>query len=313
MRVEAVLSDHPLATMRTIEESQWRASQRQHANDLQPILKAQRGRRARAKKHPVVDFLFTYYSFRPGHLIQWSPGYGVVLENAREEFAQRRYWVSGDAGEDSRLSLSAMGKRQRREVFWIHELLKAVTQRRANFGCYGLHEWAMVYRQSASSVRHAGFPLRLSEQEIVGVVENQSLCCSHYDAFRFFTQQARPLNNLSPTLESRLDSEQPGCLHTNMDLYKWAYKLSPWISSDLLKDAFFLAMEIRELDMRASPYELSALGLRPVLIETAAGRELYEREQRKFAHKAEPIRERLLKAAGRLVACLEKAGRMQPL
>ena len=112
--------------MRTIEESQWRASQRQHANDLQPILKAQRGRRARAEKHPVVDFLFTYYSIRPGHRIQWSTGYGVGLENAREEFAQRRYWVSGDAGEDSRLSLSAMGKRQRREVFWIHELLKAV-------------------------------------------------------------------------------------------------------------------------------------------------------------------------------------------
>jgi len=299
--------------MRIIPESQWRASQRQHALDLQPVLEAQRDRRARAQKHPVVDFLFTYYSFRPGHLIQWSPGYGVVLENSREEFTRRRYWVADDTSEGSRLNLVTMGRRQRRELFWIHEMLKTVTKRRANFGCYGLHEWAMVYRQSASSVRHAGFPLRLSESEIAELVESQTICCSHYDAFRFFTQQARPLNNLSPTLESRIHSEQPGCLHTNMDLYKWSYKLSPWIDSDLLKDAFFLAMEIRELDMRASPYDLSCLGLIPVQIETENGRDLYEQEQRRFALKAQPIRERLLGAAEILVACLGRAKMMQPV
>ena len=112
--------------MRIIPESQWRASQRQHALDLQPVLEAQRGRRARAQNHPVVDFLFTYYSFRPGHLMQWSPGYGVVLKNSREEFSRRRYWVAANAIKDSRLSLSAMGKRQRRELIWINEMLKAV-------------------------------------------------------------------------------------------------------------------------------------------------------------------------------------------
>ena len=299
--------------MRTIPESQWRANQRQHALDLQPVLEAQRGRRARAEKHPVLDFLFTYYSFRPGHLIQWSPGYGVVLKNSSDEFAHRRYWVADNNTEDSRLKLAAMGRRQRREIFWIHEMLKAVTERRAHFGCYGLHEWAMVYRQSASSVRHAGFPLRLRESEIAELVESQAICCSHYDAFRFFTKKARPLNNLSPTLESRIHSEQPGCLHTNMDLYKWSYKLSPWIDSDLLKDAFFLAMEIRELDMRASPYDLSCLGLSPVQIETETGRDLYKQEQRRCALKAQPIRKRLLKASGILIACMGRARTMQPV
>ena len=34
-------------------------------------------------KHPVHDFLFTYYSFRPAQLRRWSPGYGVVLADAR--------------------------------------------------------------------------------------------------------------------------------------------------------------------------------------------------------------------------------------
>jgi hypothetical protein len=298
--------------MRTFTESQWREQVRLHSLDLLPVVEAQRDRRARAQLHPVIDFLFTYYSFRPGQLIQWSPGVGVVLENAQGEFSARRYWVAGEGGTAS-LNLAAMSGRQRREVFWIYELLQAVTQRRANFGCYGLHEWAMVYRQPASAVRHAGFPLRLREEEVAEFVDGQSLCCSHYDAFRFFTRQARPLNNLSPTLENRIETEQAGCLHTNMDLYKWSYKLSPWISSDLLRDAFFLAMEIRELDMRASPYDLSGLGYDPVPVETVDGRAVYEREQRRFALKAEPIRARLLRAAGELAACLGEAGQEEPV
>ncbi len=290
--------------MRTLEDNEWREQARMHSVQLLPVVVAQRDRRARAQLHPVIDFLFTYYSFRPGQLMQWSPGHGVVLENARDEFSSRRYWVS--EGGKAWLSPAAMSGRQRREVFWIHELLKAVTQRRANFGCYGLHEWAMVYRQPASAVRHAGFPLRLSEKEVAEFVDSQSLCCSHYDAFRFFTREVQPRNNLCPTLENRIETEQPGCLHTNMDLYKWSYKLSPWISSGILRDAFFLAMEIRELDMRASPYELSSLGYDPIPVETVDGRVVYEREQRRFALKAEPIRERLLQAAGELAVGLGK-------
>ena len=297
--------------MRTLKDNEWREQARVHSLYLLPVVESRRDRSARAQLHPVVDFLFTYYSFRPGQLMQWSPGHGVVLENAQDQFSSCRYWISGDG--TARLNLAAMSGRQRREVFWIHELLKAVTQRRANFGCYGLHEWAMVYRQPASTVRHVGFPLRLSEKEIAEFVESQSLCCSHYDAFRFFTREAQPLNNSSPTIGSRIETEQPGCLHTNMDLYKWSYKLSPWISSDLLRDAFFLAMEIRELDMRASPYDLSSLGYAPVPIETVDGREVYEREQRRFALKAEPIRARLLRAAGELAACLGEAGQEEPV
>ena len=33
-------------------------------------------RRQRGVKHPVHDFLFTYYSFRPAQLRRWSPGFG---------------------------------------------------------------------------------------------------------------------------------------------------------------------------------------------------------------------------------------------
>ena len=65
--------------------------------------------------------------------------------------------------------------------------------------------------------------------------------------------------------------EQPGCLHASMDLYKWAYKLSPATPGELVADCFELAVEIRELDMRASPYDLRAHGYEPVAIETAGG------------------------------------------
>ena len=48
-----------------------------------------------------------------------------------------------------------------------------------------------------------------------------------------------------------------------MDLYKWCYKLGPLIESELLMDCLELAADARELDMRASPYDLSATtGLR---------------------------------------------------
>ena len=54
-----------------------------------------------------------------------------------------------------------------------------------------------------------------------------------------------------------------------MDLYKWAYKFYPWTPSDLIADAFELAVEIREIDMRASPYDLGVYGFEPITIEIA--------------------------------------------
>ena len=41
---------------------------------------------ARGEKHPVVDFLFEYYRFRPSWLKRWHPGPDVILlgETARD-------------------------------------------------------------------------------------------------------------------------------------------------------------------------------------------------------------------------------------
>ena len=78
-------------------------------------------------------------------------------------------------------------------------------------------------------------PLRLGATGTDTVVEAEvagPLRCSHFDAFRFFTPEAAPRNAGSPSRATQQDWEQPGCLHANMDLYKWSYKLSPLIDSE---------------------------------------------------------------------------------
>jgi hypothetical protein len=123
--------------------------------------------------------------------------------------------------------------------------------------------------------------------------------CSHFDAYRFFTEPARPLNSLHPSRSSQVDLEQPGCLHATMDLYKWSYKLAPLVSSSLVAGCFELARDVRLLDMQASPYDLAALGVDPVRVETPAGRAEYAARQRSFAERAAPLRQELLDVCAR--------------
>jgi hypothetical protein len=166
--------------------------------------------------------------------------------------------------------------------------------RPASFACFGLHEWAMVYRQPHDQVRHRDYPLRLSAAETALTVEAGGVCCTHFDAFRFFTAAARPLNRYQPVRATTMQLEQRGCLHANMDLYKWAFKLAPFTPSELVADCFAFALDIREIDMRASPYDLRSLGFEPIAVETAEGRAEYERHQRRFATLGEPLRTRLI-------------------
>ncbi len=68
----------------------------------------------------------------------------------------------------------------------------------------------------------------------------------------------------------------------------------------MLLDCFELARDIRTLDMRASPYDLAALGYPPVQIETPAGKAEYAAAQRTFADRARPLRERLVALCNQL-------------
>jgi len=250
-------------------------------------------KRARAgQAHPVWDFLFSYYNLRPGQLRCWHPGYGVLLAGgeAIRRYSGRRGYIADGAG----ATVSDVYLRSRLDtIAFVARLLEATARRPAQLNCFGLHEWAMVYRDGA--VRHERVPLRLGAAGTDIVVEVAGpLRCSHFDAFRFFTPDAAPRNAGSPSRATQQDWEQPGCLHANMDLYKWSYKLSPLIESETLLDCLELATAAREIDMRASPYDLSDYGYTPIVVEDAAGRAEYVRCQKAIATRAEPLRAALL-------------------
>jgi hypothetical protein len=156
----------------------------------------------------------------------------------------------------------------------------------------------MVYR--AEEHRHP-LPLRLGRAGTDAVVESHPVRCSHFDAFRFFTPAAVGRNRLRPTRATQVELEQPGCLHATMDLYKWAYKLGPAVPGDLLLDCFVLAADVRELDMRASPYDLRDAGYAPVPIETPEGKAEYVAAQRAFSRRGAALRSRLLAVCDRLL------------
>ncbi|MDR8018331.1 3-methyladenine DNA glycosylase [Nesterenkonia sp. LY-0111] len=261
-------------------------------------------RRHEGHKHPVEDFLFTYYSHSPGQLARWHPGAGVVLEGAgASEQAQWRFYTQvADGTEAGGVAVDVAGFLAQREsmVGFARRLLSATAAKPAQLGCFGLHEWAMVYRSVQHGQRHDQVPLRLGAAGTDEVVEAMNIRCSHFDAYRFYTPSAKPLNALEPTRQKQVEMEQPGCLHANMDLYKWAYKLIPAVGSDLLMDCFDLAWRIRELDMRASPYDLRGWGYEPVRIEEPSGRAEYARAQKAFSEEAQTLRERILAQLDRI-------------
>lgn len=288
----------------TLSREQWHAAMAQHQERTAAAVDACLERRSRRIKHPVHDFLFTYYNFPPNRLKLWLPPLGVSIEFSDEDAVRfpAMLQIRGVERSAGRLALNAAAAPSGFADLagWVAHLCRQILNRPQRLRCYGMHEWAMVYRLETEQIRHQSTPLRLSAGEIAEVVESQSLCCSHYDAFRFFTEPARPLNAFEPTLETRADLEQGACLHANMDLYKWSSKLWPWIGSDLVGEAYALAEAGRDLDMRASPYDLRDLGYEPVRVETPEGREQYEQEQRDLALRAEPLRLRLMQEAERV-------------
>lgn len=240
---------------------------------------------------PVPEFLFSYYSLRPRQLRCWHPGFGVTLTGAQAVRAYRGRRGYRAANQRVGVTRAFLQGRQA-AVRFAAGLLRATAARPAQLNCFGLHEWAMLYRSTAA--RHGQVPLRLSGATVDAVVEATPLRCTHFDAFRFFTADAVPRNTGTPSRADQADWEQPGCLHANMDLYKWCYKLGPLIDSELLLDCLELAAAAREVDMRASPYDLTGYGYAPITVEHPAGRAEYARCQSVVAARAAPLRTALL-------------------
>lgn len=279
----------------TLEPAQWKKAQRVHAERVDARTRAHLERRSRGEKHPVWDFLFDYYAFRPAQLRRWHPGIGVRLHDPDHEAEQatwKNYRRSGEGGDFVEVDSAAFLSHRASTVEFVRALLEAEPRNPTHFDCFGLHEWAMVYETDRP--RH-NLPLRLGAEGTNDVVRHHPLRCTHIDAFRFFTPAAQPLNATQLTRADQLSCDNVGCLHATMDLYKWAGKLLPIVSSELWLAAFDLACQARKLDMEASPYDCRELGepgeFGVVFIETPEGKAEYVRRQRGIAEASRPIRQ----------------------
>lgn len=277
--------------------AEWQTRAAEHRARAQQLTRPRRERRSRGEKHPVHDFLFEYYSYSGGKLETWHPAPHEHLTDgaeARERFAAPIYRAARGV---IRRDTGALSTAERATLEHVLHVLRSTAERPAQFGCYGMHEWAMIH--GGHDVRHAGIaPLRLSQREVDEFVESRPIVCSHFDAFRFFAPTAKPLNRLPLAWNARHESEQPGCIHANMDLYRWAYTAMPYIGSELLWQCFELALELRTLDMQAGPYDLRAFGFDPVQVETAQGRHEYQLRQREMSARASVLRAELIDVIG---------------
>jgi hypothetical protein len=305
-----------------LRPEEWLPLAAAHAARADALTAVWREARAAGRKHAIEDFLFTYYPTRIAHLRRWHPGAGVALTlpdsvagtgvaeadvagtadpEDRTMLRWHRTTHDAPASRSVTLDLDAYLADRGDTVRYVRELLAATVSRPGTFGCFGLHEWAMVYRdrEAGRDQRHP-LPLRLGHAGTDAVVEANPVRCSHFDAFRFFTPEATPRNQLRPTRATQVGLEQPGCLHANMDLYKWCLKLGPAVPGDLLLDAFELARDIRWTDMAASPYDVSEYGVAAVEIETPHGKAEYVRRQREYARRSDDLRLRLIEACDAL-------------
>jgi hypothetical protein len=290
-----------------LQPADWLPRARAHAERVDAWVEPHLARRRAQQPHPVEDFLFDYYHLSPAKLRRWHPGPGVVLAGVEAElYLDLPAYVGTEGGVTvDPLQLA----RHRQRLRDVRRLLAATASRPASYGCFGLHEWAMVYRQPAGEVRHGWLSLRLGSAGTDAVVEAGPLRCSHFDAYRFFTPEAAPRNAQTPTRATQVDLEQPGCLHAGMDLFRWAGAFDPFVPSDLVADCFAHAREIRAVDMAASPYDLEALGYPAIPVETAAGRAEYVRRQRLFAGRGAVLRSRLVAVLDELTELIAPAVR----
>lgn len=295
----------PSIQMQILEPSQWQQLQDAHHQRAAQLLESFRHP---GGYHPVYDFLFSYYPVRPSQLMRWHPGATVALADPQRlsPLHELRDYQLQDSQQGPVLSLDidSWWRRRGQSALFMRDLMLSSRQRAPQFDCFGLHEWAMLYRSDAP--RH-DLPLRLGAAGTNAVVESHKLRCTHFDAFRFFTPPARPLNVTVLSRERQPQDEQCGCVHATMDLYKWAWKLGPIIPGELFLDSLELAAAARVLDMEASPYDCREWGFGVVAIETPEGKAEYVARQRALSQAAEPLRQRLIDCVNQAAALAAEA------
>ena len=147
----------------TLRHREWSTLAAEHVQRADELTAEHRTRRASGQRHAIEDFLFEYYNTRPSLLRRWHPGHGVRLEPPPIGAAQHASWRWYRTNPDGTvlLDVPALMADRGDTVRFIHRLLTATASRSAFLGCFGLHEWAMVYKQDQH--RHP-LPLRLGQR-----------------------------------------------------------------------------------------------------------------------------------------------------
>jgi hypothetical protein len=294
-----------MSHLTVLDKTTWSERAMAHASRVDTWTQGRIHRSRAGEKHPVDDFLFEYYPTRPRQFRRWHPGLGFALVDAQSYVSDRYYHMVAIDGVETMTVDASQFINRRDGLAWVEGLVRTSAQRPARTGCFGLHEWAMVYGSTQEEVRHESWPLRLTPSEIRTTVDDIGLRCTHFDAFRFFTPEAAPKNEFELSRAAQPEYDQPGCLHATMDLYKWSEKYVALVGSDLVADCFELAREARTLDMQAAPYDLLDLGYEPIAIETPAGRAEYVRRQRALMAASAPLRLRVIEDLGTALAAID--------
>lgn len=275
-------------------------------------------------ENPIYNFLHYYYRYSSLELKLYSPGMNFALESLPSSSSILLiHKHMREIPNSNFIYLRPTSKLLQSKRYGFapisryHDIIQNTLNRNPHYGCFGLHEWAMLYSNrrlpsfSDNSERHQSqLKLRVDQHTIDATVEASQLTCTHFDAWRFFDPAAQPMNHIHPlTRSGQIDNEQPGCIHATMDIFRYAYELYPYVSSDLLRACLSIALEARKIDMCASPYDVSAIeGCGDAIcIETLEGKMLYVQKQQELYEKSNPLRAELLQVYKQylkyLVAC----------
>ena len=246
-------------------------------------------------EHPIYNFIHKYYSYSLKQIRFYSPGRNVLLQEVHKKkdvnnILSPDFFNSIYNNENDDIKCNGMyeieknnlSNKKRKKFEKSRDILLKTSITPPHFSCFGLHEWAMLAKGDGKESRHQTLPLRVSQQVIDKVVQSKgALRCTHFDAFRFFHPDVTALNDVQLSRAKQVDTEQPGCVHATMDLFKYAYELYPLVSAEILRACLGVSLDARHIDMRASPYDCSAIeGVGdPIKIETAEGRKQYATEE----------------------------------
>ena len=249
----------------------WRARADAHAERVDVWVQPHLERRRQGGKHPVHDFLFTYYSQSPTALRRWHPGgYGVA---GRARVRRPQGLLGGPAvRRPSPPNDSSATAGDLRDP----PAARRDRGRAPTLGCFGLHEWAMDPPDRPTAGRRGGQrdPARLAAAPRGGWHRRGR----GEPPNRLLALRRVPLLHASPRPEHLPARPRgPARLRAAGLLPRRDGSLQARLPTDAAgrlgagRGRFALAWDIRDLDMRASPYDFSDLGFEPVRIENTGG------------------------------------------